>query len=95
MTATIRACRKSREEIAEELSARTGQRVTVAMLNDYSAESKKPARFPACFLQAFSEIVGSDALQLFVLSDRQRHLLELGEQAERLVLTASRKRKKE
>lgn len=57
-------------------------------------EARRP-RFPAAQLLLFCQATGNDELRLFFLSERQRHLLELGEQAERLVLTASRKRKKE
>jgi hypothetical protein len=81
-----RAIRESRrkktpEQIAEDLSKCIGKDVTVHMLNAFTSESKKPARFPALFIEPLCEITGDDRLQRFVLSDRLRKLLRLGEAA--------------
>lgn len=75
---SIRRCPKSREQIAEQMSALTGQGITKVMLNDYVARSKS-ARFPAVFVMAFCAVVGDDRLQRFLLDRRLRNLLELGE----------------
>ncbi len=75
----IRRCPKKRAQVAEELSTRLGQRITEHMLNDFTSEGKKPARFPACFIAPFCEIVGSDELQRFVMSERLRKLLDFAE----------------
>jgi hypothetical protein len=79
LTEIIRHCPKSRQQIADELSSRLGLRVTVHMLNDFTSEGKKPARFPACFVASLCEIVGSDELQRFILSERLRKLLDFAE----------------
>ena len=79
LTQAIRRCPKSRQQIADELGARLGQRITVYMLNDFTSESKKPARFPACFIAPLCEVIGSDDLQRFVLSERLRRLLDFAE----------------
>lgn len=75
----IRQCPKNRTQIAEELTALTGRRVTVHMLNDFTAESKKGSRFPASLVTPFCEVVGSDELQRHILSPRLRNFLTLGE----------------
>jgi hypothetical protein len=49
------------------------------MLNDWTSEAKKPARFPASFVQAFCETTGDDRLARHVVSPRLRCLIELGE----------------
>jgi hypothetical protein len=49
------------------------------MLDDWTAESKKRARFPACFVQAFSEVTEDDQLQRHLLSERLLDLLAIGE----------------
>ncbi len=79
VTEMIRRCPKKRLQIAEELSAKLGHRVTEHMLNDFTSEGKKPARFPAYFIAPLCEIVGSDELQRFVMSDRLRKLLDFAE----------------
>ena len=79
LTEIIRHCSKSRQQIADELSNRLRLRVTVHMLNDFTSEGKKPARFPACFIAPLCEIVGSDDLQRFVMSARLLKLIALGE----------------
>lgn len=63
-------------------------RVTVAMLNDYSAESKVAHRWPAAWDRAFCEVVGNDSLLvcrvlragLFVITAEEKDILELGRQ---------------
>jgi hypothetical protein len=69
---------KNREQIAEELSARVGRRVTVHMLDDFSAPSKDN-RFPAAWVPAFCEITSDDAAQRFLMGPNLRTLVELGE----------------
>lgn len=79
ITEIIRHCPKKREQIAEELSLRVGQRITVHMLNAFTSDSNKWSRFPAVWLEAFSEIVGDDRLERYVISKRNRDVLEFGE----------------
>ena len=79
LTQAIRSCPLSRVEICEALTRRLGLKVTPFMLDSYTAESKKPARFPAAFVAAFCEVTGSDQLQRHLLGARLRELLELGD----------------
>lgn len=79
LTQIIRQCPKKRTQIAEELSDSLGQRVTVHMLNDFTSESKKPARFPALFIVPFCRVTGDDRLQRFVMGPRLRKLVEFAE----------------
>ncbi len=79
VTEMIRRCPKKRLQIAEELSAKLGHRVTEHMLNDFTSEGKKPARFPAYFIAPLCEIVGNDELQRFVMSERLRKLVDFAE----------------
>lgn len=46
-----------------------------------TVEARRP-RFPAALIPFFCEAVGSDEFRLFFLSERQRRLLKLGEEAE-------------
>lgn len=86
----IRKCPKKRQQIAEELSARLNLRITVHILNSYTSESNKSSRFPASWLEAFSEIVGDDRLERYVLSKRNREVLEFGEIAENVLNDAAK-----
>jgi len=79
LTASIKRSRKTHAEIAAEMTLHTGQRISKRMVDDWTAESKKPARFPAAFIVAFCEVTGDDRLQRFLMSPRHRELLELGE----------------
>ena len=62
LTDEIKGSRFSREEIAERMSAATGDRITVTMVNSWTAVSKPLHRFPACYVAAFCEAVESDGL---------------------------------
>jgi hypothetical protein len=75
----MRRSSKSRAEIAEEMSRRLECRVTASMLNDYTAETKGAARFPAAWIVALCEVTGDDRLQRLVLSARLQKLLGLAE----------------
>lgn len=52
----------SRDQIADRMSHFSGDRITVSMLNSWTAESKKLHRFPAQYISAFCHAVGSDGL---------------------------------
>jgi len=79
LTKVLRSCPKSRDEICDEISARLNQHITIHMLNDWTSEAKKPARFPASLVEAFCEVTGNDAVQRYLLGVRLRELLGLGE----------------
>lgn len=83
----IAGCPKSREQIAEEMSYLIGAvKITTAMLNCYTAESKEKHRFPLAFLPAFCQVTGDRRalecvavrLGLSVMDAGERRLAELG-----------------
>lgn len=84
----------SRAEVADELTKQVGERVTEAMLNDWSSQSKRRLRFPAAFIPALCQITGTDELARFLLIPRLRRLLSLGEAEVDKLLWERRKRKK-
>jgi predicted Ser/Thr protein kinase len=58
----LRLCSLSRYQVAARMSELTGQDITKAMLDSWTAESKEQHRFPAIFLSAFCAVVGSTKL---------------------------------
>ena len=70
---------KGREQIANGMSKRLGCRITLHMLNRFTSEAKGKARFPAAWVEAFCEVVGDDRLQRFIMGQRLRGLVRLGE----------------
>jgi len=54
----LKNCPLSRWQVAARMSELTGQEITKAMLDSWTAESKENHRFPAIFLPAFCEAVG-------------------------------------
>ena len=70
---------RSREQIADELSERLGHRVTKYMLDGFTSEGKGKPRFPAAWVQAFCQVVADDRLQRFIMGQRLRDLVRLGE----------------
>jgi hypothetical protein len=92
ITAIIRECPKKREQIVSEMSLRLGQHITLNTLNALTSESNRGARFPAAWLQCFSEIVNDDRLERLVISRCNRETLEFGEAAKRILDEASQKR---
>ena len=80
----IRSCSKTRMQIAKELSDLTGQYVTVHMLNDFTAESKGNARFPAAFIRPLCEILDSDEILISLARPRLRKQIEMAKQLREL-----------
>lgn len=58
----LRNCPLSRYQVAARMSEMVGQDITKTMLDSWTAESKEQHRFPAVFLPAFCEAVGSTEL---------------------------------
>ncbi len=58
---------------------KVGRNITASMLNDYTANTKNTARFPAAYVRGFCEVTGDDSLQRLLLGDRLRDLAEIGE----------------
>ncbi len=75
----IKRSGKSRPQIAEEMARVLSVRVTEAMLNDFTSPRKSAARFPAAFVRAFCEAVGSNRLQRLLLDEQSLQLIEVGE----------------
>ena len=68
---------KSRAQVADEMSALVGRRISVRMLDEYAREAK--TRFPAALVDAFCTALGDDRLKRLVVGDSHRPLIELGE----------------
>jgi hypothetical protein len=71
---------KTHAQIAEELTLHAGQRISKHMLDDWTAESKKRARFPAALIEPLCAVLLDDRLQRHVMGPRLRELVQLGEQ---------------
>jgi hypothetical protein len=69
----LKQCPLSRWQVAARMSELTGQEITKAMLDSWTAESKEAHRFPAIFLPAFCEAVGcSELFRLWAAGRRVR-----------------------
>ena len=79
MSRCTKDLKKDRRQIAIELSAKVGRTITVSTLNCYTCATKNTARFPAAYVRGFCEVTGDDSLQRFLLGDRLRDLVEIGE----------------
>jgi hypothetical protein len=79
ITDAIRRSPKKRLQIAEELTAILGIRITENMLNDFTSENKRGVRFPLLFSAALCEVLGDDSVGLFGLRPRIRSLVEFAE----------------
>jgi len=85
LSGIISQSRLSREQIAERMSDASGQEVTVAMLNAWTAESKRLHRFPLEFTPAFCRAVGNNKLieallkemSLVAISEKDQLLFEI------------------
>ena len=75
----LKRCPKDRQQVASELSTRSGERITKRMLDDWASPSKKGLRFPASLVKDFCEITGDDRLQRWMAGPRLGVLIEFGE----------------
>lgn len=75
----IKASRRRRSKIAEEMSSILGFAVTEHMLNECTRLRDTSLRFPAAWVPAFCEAARSDELQRFIMGRRLRSLVRLGE----------------
>jgi hypothetical protein len=77
----IKQSQLSREQIADEMGKSLGQpnSITGYMLNDWTSEYHKGARFPALFIKPFCDAIGSDRLQRWAAGPRLRKLIEFAE----------------
>jgi hypothetical protein len=74
---------KDRQRVATELSALTGERITVPIVNQWLAASKPNVRFPASLLKAFCELTGDYRPILTLLPDDLKATADIGEKATR------------
>jgi hypothetical protein len=79
IAAAIKRSPKKRLQIAEELTAFLGIRVTEHMLNDFTSDNKKSVRFPLLFTAALCDILEDDSIALFALRPGIRAKLEFAE----------------
>jgi hypothetical protein len=75
----IKKSRRRRARIAEVMEKHAGQHISQRMLDDWTSEYHKSARFPASLLQAFCEAVRGDELQRWAAGPRLRKLIEFAE----------------
>ena len=72
------------------MSRLSGLHISERMLNDWTSECHKSARFPAFLIEPFCQAIGNDELQRHLVSERLRELIDLGEKAERLLKRSKR-----
>jgi hypothetical protein len=84
IAALIKRCGLSREQIADEMTKRLGERISVVMLNKLLAESRNDYRWPAQFDIAFCEVIGDYTL----LAERAKRagFRMVGREEERLIV---------
>jgi hypothetical protein len=77
----IKQSRTSRDQIADEMSKALGKPGCISrhMLDDWTSECHKSARFPAFFIKLFCDAIGSDQLQRWAAGPRLHKLIELAE----------------
>ena len=86
LTDVIRRSKKSREEIAEQMTWLIGDRVTTRALNSYTSGAAEQHRWPAQYLRAFCQVVNDWSLMraliersgFQMISADEAALLELG-----------------
>lgn len=76
----LKACPKSRYEIAARMSELVGQEISKTMLDAWTAESKSGWRFPFEYAAAFEAACESTCLQELLCRKRGSRILE-GEEA--------------
>jgi hypothetical protein len=93
IAASRKKSRLSCPQIADRMSLRLGRNITGGMIYDFSAGSKKGARFPASFVSAFCDVTGDDRLRMYLVGDRLAKLVELGEQLVESMKTERRRKR--
>jgi len=98
----LKKCPLSRYQVAARMSELTGQEITKAMLDSWTAESKEQHRFPAIFVPAFCEAVScTDPLRIlgrptgvFVLPGPEALRAEIQRLEEEITVKQQEKRKR-
>lgn len=88
VTGAIKHSGKSREQIADEMTAMLGVKVTARMITSFTAESKEFHRWPSAWNRAFCTATGDDRLLRCcaeaagykVIRENDIALMELGRQ---------------
>jgi hypothetical protein len=91
----IHRCTKSRAQIADGMSEMLGLRITVSMLNLWTAPSREASRFPCAFVDAFCRVTGDDSLRRFLLGQQLCGMLEVGESVVRVSRRLAERRSKD
>jgi|SRR5450759_1200972 len=81
LTDAIKHSEKKRLQIAAEMAPLVGVPVTQYMLDDFTSVRHRAARFPAAFIRAFCEVVGSKSLYRLLVDEETLALIEVGKQA--------------
>lgn len=81
LSALIRESPRSREEIAEGMTRLTRPRLKISkrMLDDWTNECHKAARFPAFLVRPFCRVTENDRLQRWAAGPRLLKLIEFAE----------------
>jgi hypothetical protein len=72
---------KSRELIAQRMTADLHWEITASMLDNFAAGGKITARFPASLVSAFCEACSDDRLRLELMGARLRKLVEFAQRS--------------
>jgi hypothetical protein len=91
---SIRRSGITRKEICVLFAQRFGLRVTVSMLNDWTAASKAHTSFPVKLVDNFCEIVSDDSLQRFAAGKRLAKMIRLGENVAEMLAEDKQKPRK-
>ena len=76
----LKACPKSRADVAAQMSVLTGDHITVHMLNAWTAESREGWRFALEYLPAFEVATETTAITAWIASLRGGKVL-IGKEA--------------
>jgi len=73
------------EELAAEVSKRSGRTVSPHLISAWKAETKHRWHLDPSLIPVICEILGDDTIQRLLLSEKLRQSLELGESTPRIV----------
>ena len=75
----LKDTRRPRKEIAAQLAALTGRRITKRMVDDWSAPGKSHVNFPAGLVKPLAIVTGNYSVVLAVLPLETDEALQIGE----------------
>jgi hypothetical protein len=80
LSAMLKRSSKSREQIADALSIRTGKKISTRQLDNWTSTARQETRrFPAALVEPLCDVLADDSLQRYVMGRRLRQLVRLGE----------------